>query len=123
MPFVALVLALMMVDSPLAGTWTADLSRSKLHRNSAVQSTTLRFEVTDDAVSITDTVITSSGQDIGHGTTTFQADGKAHPHDDLMPGLVVVAKWTDSHTFETVLTRRNGIVDRVTYQVSADGRP
>ena len=40
----------------------------------------------------------------------------------LMPGLIVVARWRGSHVLETILTRNDGHVDRVTYDVSADGR-
>jgi len=40
----------------------------------------------------------------------------------LMPGLIVVARWRGSHLLETILTRNDGHVDRVTYDVSADGR-
>jgi hypothetical protein len=39
----------------------------------------------------------------------------------LMPGLIVVARWRGSHVLETILTRRDGQVDRVTDEVSADG--
>jgi hypothetical protein len=73
-------------------------------------------------VSITDTVIDASGQIVGRGTTTFQADGKEHAHDDVMRGLVAVARWRGSHVLETVLTRKDGKVDHVTYEISADGK-
>ena len=39
----------------------------------------------------------------------------------LMPGLIVVARWRGSHVLETILTRKDGQVDQVTYEVSADG--
>ena len=39
----------------------------------------------------------------------------------LMPGLIVVARWRGSHVLDTILTRKDGQVDRVTYEVSADG--
>jgi len=109
-------------ENPFVGHWTANLSRSTLHQNSQVQTMTLQFAVTVDAVSITDSVITPSGQAQGHGTTTFQTDGKQHPHDELIPGLTVVARWRGSRILETVLTRKDGRTDRVTYEVSADGR-
>jgi hypothetical protein len=73
-------------------------------------------------VSITDTVIDASGQNVGHGTTTFRADEKEHAHDDLVPGLVAVARWRGSHVLETVLTRKDGQVDRITYEISAEGK-
>ena len=39
----------------------------------------------------------------------------------LMPGLIVVARWRGSHVLGAILTRKDGQVDRVTYEVSADG--
>ena len=39
----------------------------------------------------------------------------------LMPGPIVVARWRGSHLLETILTRKDGQVDQVTYEVSADG--
>ena len=38
----------------------------------------------------------------------------------LMPGLIVVARWRGSHVLETILTRKDGQVGRVTDEVSAD---
>ena len=108
-------------DHPFAGTWTANLAKSKLHSNAQIQRITLRFDLSADAVSITDMVIDVSGRNVGNGTTTFQTDGKAYPHDELLPGLTVVARWRDSRAFETVLSRRDGQMDRVTYEISADG--
>lgn len=58
----------------------------------------------------------------GHGPTTFQTDGKPHPHDELIPGLTVVARWRGSRILETVLARKDGRAGRVTYEVSADGK-
>jgi len=39
-----------------------------------------------------------------------------------MPGLIVVARWHGTRVLETVLTRKDGQTDRVTYEVSLDGR-
>src|SRR5216683_2559512 len=83
---------------------------------------TLQFAARGDTVSTTDGDGNASGQEEGHGTRTFQTDGKEHPHDELMPGLLVVDRWRGPHVLETVLTRRNGQIDRVTYEVSADDK-
>jgi hypothetical protein len=109
-------------NSPLTGTWVADLSKSTLHKGSPVRSATLRFTVTAESVSITDSTRDASGKEIGTGTTVFVTDGKSHPHDALMPGLTVVATWRHARLFETLLTRKDGQVDRVTYEVSDDGK-
>lgn len=63
----------------------------------------------------------ATGRPIGTGTTVFRTDGHAHPHDALLPGLTVVATRPTPRRVDTVLTRRNGVVDRVSYVVSPDG--
>jgi hypothetical protein len=106
--------------SQFVGHWTADLSTSSL--NARVRSTALDVAVDGDMVSITDRVTNLSGQEVGRGTITFQVDGREHPHDELIPGLVVVARWRGAFVLETILTRRNGQIDRVSYEVSSDGK-
>src|SRR5262245_52617389 len=96
--------------SPFAGEWDAVLSKSCLRPNSPIQSEHLRFDVpTARTVSITDSVVTTAGKEIGQGTTTFQVDGEIHPHDELLPGLTVVARWNGPRRLETALTRTNGM--------------
>ena len=119
--------ALVSVQSPATnhaplfnGTWTADIARSTM--NVRVKASTLDFVVTADTVSITDHVTSLTNQEQGYGTTTFRTDGQPHPHDELMPGLVAVAIWRSDRQLETVLTRSDGLIDRVTYEVSQDGR-
>ena len=107
---------------PFAGNWVANMAKSQLRPNAHIESERLRLEVTKDNVSITDSVITTSGREIGQGTTTFQVDGQAHPHDELLPGLTVIARWRGTHLLETVLTRRNGQIDRVTYELAENGQ-
>jgi hypothetical protein len=108
------------MDNAFVGSWTADLAQSKLRPNSHITSATLVFSVTPEAVSITDSVI-DGGQQVGHGTTVFQTDGKEHPHDELAPGMMVVALWRSSRRLETTL-KWNGQTDTVTYDVSSDGK-
>jgi hypothetical protein len=109
-------------EHPFVGRWTADLAKSKLHTGSPLRAPTLQFAVTSESVSITDDARDASGRAIGTGQTTFQTDGAPHPHDKLLPGLTVVANWRGPRRLETVLTRASGEVDRVTYEVSADGQ-
>ena len=105
-----------------AGQWTADMARSQTHEFLHVRSATLQFAFANDIVTITDSIVNASGQEIGQGTTRFQIDGREHRHDELLPGLIVVARWRDARTLETVMTRPNGHMDRVAYTVSADRR-
>jgi hypothetical protein len=109
-------------DHPFAGHWTADLAASRFNGPVVVKAASLEFVVTSETVAITHRTIDSSDRDVGTGTTTLRIDGESHPHDELLPGLTVVARWRGPRLLDTVLTRRNGIVDHVTYEISDDGR-
>ena len=106
----------------MAGTWIADLASSKLHKGSPIRTATLEVAVTSETVTITDSIQNAAGQQIGTGTTTFRTDGKPYPHDALMPGLMVAATWSSTNVLETTLKQKNGQTDRVTYEVSSDGK-
>jgi hypothetical protein len=106
---------------PFVGHWKADLSKSE-PVDSQIQGISLEVAIVADTVSFALKVIDASGQEVGLGTTTFQTDGKEHPHDDLTPGTVVVAKWNGSDILETVQTRKDGQVVRVTYEISSNRR-
>ena len=56
------------------------------------------------------------------GSANLFVDGEEHPHDELLPGLVVVTRWRGPRLLETILTRKDGQIDRVTYEVSANGQ-
>jgi hypothetical protein len=103
------------------GTWIADLSKSE-PPNAQIQRISLEVAVAGDTVSVTDKVTDASGQDMGFGTVTYQTDGTEHPHDDLMPGMVVVARWNSSNILETVRTRKDGQVLRVTFEISSNSQ-
>jgi hypothetical protein len=120
--FVAIALVQPASTHPFAGNWVANMAKSQLRPNAQIQGERLRFEVSEVTVSISDSVITTSGREIGQGTTTFQVDGRVHPHDELLPGLTVIARWRGTHLLETVLTRRNGQIDRVTYELAENGQ-
>jgi len=75
-------------------------------------------------VSITDTVVIPSGQNVGHGAATFHTDGKEHRTSDLMPATDSRGRmaWLTS-ILETILTRKDGRSRPVIYEVSTDGAP
>lgn len=108
--------------SPFEGRWTADLSASQIHPALAVRSIVLTFVVSPDRVRITDDVVDRSGKQIGVGTTELVTDGQEHRNDALLPGLVVQARWASPRRLETVLKRPSGVIERVSYETSADGR-
>jgi hypothetical protein len=110
------------VDHPFAGRWTADLAASRFNGAVVVKAARLEFVVTSETVAITDHTIDVSNRDVGTGTTLLRTDGESHPHDELLPGLMVVAQWRGPRMLDTVMTRKNGMIDHVTYELSDDGR-
>ena len=104
-------------ESPFVGCWTADVSKSKRHPANEFQRATLEFAVDGDAVTITDVVVTASGQE-ERGTNTIRADGGEHLSSN---GYVLMARWLGSHALEAVTKKDGQDVGRVTYAVSADG--
>ena len=108
-------------QNPFVGHWIADLSRSE-PPNEQIQSINLDVVVVGDTVSVTVKVIAVSGQGLAPDTITFQTDGKEHPRDDVMRGMVIVARWSGSDILETVRTRKDGQVLRVTYEISNNSK-
>lgn len=106
---------------PLDGRWVADLAASKLHAGTAVRGIALTFVVRSDRVQISDDVVSASGEQVGHGSAEFITDGRPYPNDALLPGLIAQARWASPRRLETVLTRRSGVVERVSYEISSDG--
>jgi len=106
---------------PFTGTWIANLARSRRHQNHQFQSATLRFEVSGNAIALTQAGVNMSGKQES-STLTLQADGKARPASPQAPGIDVVTRWMGTHGLETIGQRGEVILGRGTYEVSADGR-
>lgn len=106
---------------PFTGNWIANLARSRRHQNHQFQSATLRFEVSGNAISLTQAGVNMSGKQES-STLTLQADGEARPASPQAPGIDVVTRWMGTHGLETIGQRGEVILGRGTYEVSADGR-
>ena len=106
--------------SPLAGTWKANISKSKRHPNHLFKSATLRFDVSKDVVTLSFTGENMSGME-EKGTTTFHPDGKEHPLEGL-PGAVEISRWLRAGTMETVAKKDGKVVGQSTFEVSSDGK-
>jgi Glyoxalase superfamily protein len=103
-------------ENPFVGRWTADVSKSKRHPANQFQRATLEFAVVGDTVTITDVVVTASGQE-ERGTNTILADGGEHPSSN---GYVLMARWLGSHALEAITKKDGHHVGHVRYAVSAD---
>src|SRR5262245_33477474 len=60
--------------NPFIGTWTADLSRSKLHPLNRLHAASVGFDVQGDEVTIDYVMVDASGR-TDRGANTFVADG------------------------------------------------
>ena len=112
--------ALSQQKNPLAGTWQANISKSQRHPNHLFKSATLRFEVSDDVVSMTYTGVNMSGVEES-GTFKIHPDGKEHPIPDA-PGLVEVSRWAGPRLLDTVASQSGKVVGHSSYEVSEDGK-
>lgn len=121
MLFMASVVIIGMQSHPFDGHWIADMTASRFNGAVPVKETTLDFVISGSTVAITTRSLTLDGRVLGPSTSRFTTDGEPHRHDELMPGLIVVAKWATPRLLDTMLTRADGVIDRVTYDLSDDG--
>ena len=105
---------------PFTGTWIANLSKSQRHPNHLFQSTTIRFDVSGDAVSLTYAGVNMSGENES-GTVTLDPDGKDHPVSAQAPSVVAVTRWVGSHILDMVTKKDGEVIGQGTYEVSRDG--
>jgi hypothetical protein len=105
--------------NPFVGTWTADLSRSKLHPLTQLRSASIGFDVAGDIVTIDYVMVDGSGR-TDRGLNTFVADDNEHP-STVRAGYLMRARWLGSHSLEAVVSRDGEVEGRVQYVVSADG--
>lgn len=106
-------------ESPLVGTWTANLAKSTLHPDFTIQAATLEFSVTADTVTASSRLVMASGEQ-RTASETFRTDGTEVP-GTLSPGVTLIAKWLSPHVLETRARKGGQEIGVVTYEVSADG--
>jgi hypothetical protein len=105
--------------SPFAGTWTANLPKSKRHPERPFQAATMRFDVDGDTLTITDVVVEASGDEV-RSAMIIHADGVERA-SEYGNGCLLTVSRHGSHSIETVATKDGQLVGRGTYEVSADG--
>ena len=108
-------------ESPLTGTWAANVAKSRRHPNHLFQSARLRFAVAGDTVTLTHGGVNASGEEES-GVMTLHADGKEHSASEQTPGVVVVTRWVGPRLLETVAKKDGTMVGQQSYEVSADGK-
>ena len=106
--------------SPFAGTWVANIAKSKRHPNHQFQSATMEFAVDGNTVTLRHGGVNAGGRQES-GTVVLEADGKEHPVPEA-PGITVVTRWVGPRVLQTVGKSAGAQVGEQTYEVSADGK-
>lgn len=102
------------------GVWVANIEKSRRHANHQFQSATLTIGIDREMVSLHHAGVNMAGKEES-GMTVFRADGEEHPVSPQAPGVVVVARWKNSHTLETEARKDGHVVGSGSYAVSEDG--
>jgi hypothetical protein len=105
--------------SPFAGSWSADLSRSRLDPRLALKGADITFSVTGNVITLASSVILPGGQTIDE-RDTLRADGTETAA--ATPGAVHVANWVGSHVLALITKKGNQNLALITYEVSSDGQ-
>ena len=107
-------------ENVFAGTWIANLAKSKQHPANPFRTATLEFTVVGDAVTIAQISVDASGHEVG-GRMTIRADGRERA-SEYGNGHALIARWIGAHILEVVDVKDGRILDRGTYEVSDDGK-
>ena len=105
--------------NPLVGTWTADMSRSKLHPLNQLRSASIGFDVAGDTVTVHYVTVDASGR-MDRGVNTLIADGHEHP-SQLRYGYIMRARWLGPRGLGAVVTKDGETEGTAEYVVSPDG--
>ena len=107
--------------NPFAGTWIANIEKSRRHANHQFQSATLTFQIAGDAVSMTHAGVNMSGKNES-GTTVLIPDGQEHPMSPQAPDVVTATRWIGTHVLESEARKDGHSLGKGTYAISEDGR-
>ena len=105
--------------SPFVGSWSADLSQSRLDSKMPFKGADITISVTGNVITLASSVVTPSGETIQE-RETLRADGTETAATD--PGVVHVANWVGSHVLALITKKGNQNIALITYEVSTDGQ-
>ena len=106
--------------SPLAGSWSADLSRSRLDPKMPFKEIDITLGVTGNAVTVASSLVMPNGAKLQE-RETFRADGTETAATQYQ-GVTHVANWIGPQVFALITKKGSEIVALITYQVSSDGQ-
>ena len=108
--------------SPFVGSWSADLSQSRLDPRMPIKGADVTISVTGDVITLANSVVMPSGETIQE-RETLRADGtETVATNPQTKGVVHVANWVGSHVFALIAKRGNQNIALITYEVSPDGQ-
>jgi hypothetical protein len=105
--------------NPLAGSWTADLSRSRLDAKMPIKSAELTLGVSGNVVTVSSSFALADGQALSE-KETLRADGTETAA--TFAGIVHFANWVGPQVLAVVARKGNQNLALITYEVSADGQ-
>jgi len=106
--------------SPFVGSWSADLSQSRLDPKMPIKGADVTISVTGNVITLASSVVMPSGETIQE-RETLRADG-TETASTLTTGVVHVANWVGSHVLALITKKGNQNIALITYEVSADGQ-
>jgi hypothetical protein len=106
--------------SPFVGSWSADLSRSRLDLKMPLKGADITIGVTGNVITLASSVVMQSGETMQE-RETLRADG-TETAGTLTPGVVHVANWVGSHVLALIAKKGNQNIALITYEVSTDGQ-
>lgn len=106
--------------SPLAGSWSSELSRSRLDPKMPFKEIEVTIGVTGSAVTVASSLVMPNGAKIQE-RETFRADGTETAATQYK-GITHVANWIGPQVFALITKKEGEIVALITYQVSSDAQ-
>jgi hypothetical protein len=106
--------------SPFVGSWSADLSQSRLDPKIPFKGADITISVTGNVVTLASSVAMPSGETIQE-RETFRADG-TETAATTYDGVVHVANWVGSHVLALITKKGNQNITLITYEVATDGQ-
>ena len=106
--------------SPFVGSWSADLSQSRLDPKLPLKRADITISVTGNVITLASSLVMPSGETIQE-RETLRADG-TETAGTLTMGVVHVANWVGSHVLALISKKGNQNIALITYEVSADGQ-
>ena len=106
--------------SPFVGSWSADLSQSRLDPKLPIKGADITISVTGNVVTLASSVVMPSGKTIQE-RETLRVDGTETAATDTM-GAAHVANWLGSHVLALITKKGNQNLALITYEVSTDGQ-